>query len=173
MLTRICSVDLKSGILCQRCEEKVRSGEITKLDLEVAKVLLELEARYPALQSVYLHKAVEAGNILAIIVNKSDIPRLRECGGRLRKEISERIGRQKILIMAPNEENRQFLENLFAPASILTVNTIWVPDGSIETKVVIPKRDLPKIPAKIEDLKELAKKVQNLTLRVEFESASG
>lgn len=168
-MTKVCSIDLKSGILCQRCEEKVRSGEITKLDLEVAKVLLDLESRYPTLQTVYMHRAIAAGDVLAILVNKGDVPRILGYGGKLLKEISEKTGKRRIKIAAHNEETRRFLEDLFAPASILTVNTVWIPDGSTETKVVIPKRDGNKLPAKVEDLKDLAKRIHNVTLRIEFE----
>ncbi len=169
MLTKVCSIDLKSGILCQRCEEKVRSGEITKLDLEVAKILLDLEGRYPALQNVYLHRAVEAGDVLAILVNRGDVPHILGYGGKLLKAISEKTGKRMIKITAYNEETRRFLEGLFAPASILTVNTVWIPDGSTETKVVIPKKDDRKLPARVEALKDLAKRIHNVTLRIEFE----
>ncbi len=170
MLTKICSVDLKSGILCQRCEKKVKSGEFSKLDLEVARILLKMEEKYPALQKVYFHKAIESGNTLVILVNKGDVQKILSYGGKILKEISEKTGKRKIRILASNAEPRRFLEDLFAPASILTINKIWLPDGSTETKVVIPKKDERKLPINIEALKEIAKSIQSITLRVEFES---
>jgi hypothetical protein len=39
---------LKSGILCPKCSEKVKSGEITDSDLKIARVLLSLEESYPS-----------------------------------------------------------------------------------------------------------------------------
>ncbi len=170
MLTKICGVDLKSGILCPKCEEKVRSGEVSELDLKVAKVLLDLESKYPALQSVYFHKAIESGNTLVILVNKEDVSRILSYGGKIIREISEKTGARKVRILPYTEDVRRFLEELFAPASILTINTIWLPDGSTETKVVIPRKDVRKLPANIQVLKEFAKNIMGMTLRVEFES---
>ena len=33
-------------------------------------------------------------------------------------------------------DDRKFLEDLFVPFSILTINTIWLPDGTTETRVI-------------------------------------
>ena len=171
MLTKICSVDLKSGILCPKCEEKVKSGEVSELDLKVAKILLELENRYQALQTVYFHKALEFKDTLVILVNKGDVHKILSYGGKILREISEKVGKKRVRILAYNDEPRRFLEDLFAPASILTINKIWLPDGSEETKVVIPRRDAKKLPENIHVLKEFAKNIMGMTLRVEFEGA--
>jgi transcription antitermination factor NusA-like protein len=170
MLTKICAVDLKSGILCPKCEEKVRSGEVSQLDLKVAKVLLDLENKYPALQTVYFHKAIESGDNLVILVDRGDVSKILSYGGRILREISEKTGKRRVRILAYNDEPRRFLEYLFAPASILTINKIWLPDGSEETKVVIPRKDMRKLPGDIQVLKEFAKSIMGMTLRVEFES---
>ncbi|RLI24932.1 MAG: hypothetical protein DRO52_04795 [Candidatus Hecatellales archaeon] len=172
MHTKICTVDLKSGILCPKCEEKVRRGEVTQLDLKVAKVLLSLESKYSALQNAYFYKAVESGDTLVILVDKKDVPRILSHGGKLLKEISERTGKRRVRILAYNADKRRLLEELFAPASILTVNTLWLPDGSTETKVVLSSRDARKLPLSISTVKDLAKNLMNINLRVEFEEAS-
>lgn len=169
MLSKICSIDLKSGILCPKCEERVNSGEISKLDLEIAKTLTDLENRYAALQTLYFHKSVVAGDTLAILVNKQDVSRVLSYGGKILKEISEKTGRRKIRIIGFNEENKRFLEDLFTPAQILAINKIWLPDGSTETKVVIPRRDERRLPANPETLKDLARSIKDMTLRIELE----
>jgi transcription antitermination factor NusA-like protein len=166
---KICNFCLKSGILCPQCEEKVRRGDVSELDLQIAKILSELENKYPALQTVYFHKSIESNDVLVILVNKGDVPRILSYGGKILREISDKTGKRKIRILAYNEEPRRFLEDLFAPALVLTINTVWLPDGSTETKVVIPKRDMRKMPASVEVLKDLAKNIRNITLRVEFE----
>ena len=38
----LCSFCLKSGILCQKCSAKVKAGEITDLDLRIARLLLSV-----------------------------------------------------------------------------------------------------------------------------------
>ncbi|RLI34764.1 hypothetical protein DRO53_02865 [Candidatus Bathyarchaeota archaeon] len=169
MRSKICTVDLKSGILCPKCEEKVRMGEVSQLDLEVAKALLSLESKYPALQDVYFHKAVEAGDLLVVLVGRNDLPKVLSYGGRLGRELSEKLGKRKVKFIAYDSDKRRLLEELFSPAAILTVNTLWLPDGSTETKVVISRRDARRIPISIKTIKDLAKSLMNISLRVEFE----
>jgi transcription antitermination factor NusA-like protein len=66
-------------------------------------------------------------------------------------------------------DDREFLEDLFSPLSILTINTIWIPDGSTETKVILTGRQPRKMPVDLEVVKTIAKDLKGMTLRVEFE----
>lgn len=85
---------VKSGILCRQCEEKVRKGQITKLDLEVIKTLAEFEGKYPVLKDVFFHKAKETGDTLAILVNKKDMGKILSYGGKIIRELSDRTGKR-------------------------------------------------------------------------------
>ena len=76
MKTELCSFCLKSGILCHKCSAKVKAGEISDIDLRIARLLLSLEEKYPALQNVCFYKAVEANRTLAIVVGHGDVPRI-------------------------------------------------------------------------------------------------
>ncbi|NWF87493.1 hypothetical protein HXY32_06780 [Candidatus Bathyarchaeota archaeon] len=167
MKTTLCSFCLKSGILCQKCSEKVRSGEVSELDLKIAQLLLSLEEKYPSLQSVYFRGAVDAGKTLAIIVGSGDVPRLLGFGGKIIRALGEEIGRN-IRVLEYGVDDRKFLEDLFAPLSILTINTIWLPDGTTETRVILRKRRGSQPPFDVKALKEIARKVRKMTLRVEF-----
>ncbi|MGB9756726.1 MAG: hypothetical protein ACPLVJ_02970 [Candidatus Bathyarchaeales archaeon] len=167
MKTELCSFCLKSGILCQKCLAKVKSGEITELDLKIARLLLALEEKYPSLQNVYFHKAVDADKTLAVIVGPGDVPRLLGYGGKIIKALGEEVGRS-IRVLEYGVDDRKFLEDLFAPLSIVTINTIWLPDGTTETRVILKKRRGSQPPFDVKALKEIARKVRNITLRVEF-----
>ncbi|HUT16813.1 MAG TPA: transcription elongation factor NusA, partial [Acidobacteriota bacterium] len=81
MKTELCSFCLKSGILCQKCSAKVKAGEISELDLRIARLLLSLEEKYPSLQNICFYKAVVVDRTLAIIVGHGDVPRLLGYGG--------------------------------------------------------------------------------------------
>jgi transcription antitermination factor NusA-like protein len=165
--TELCSFCLKSGILCQKCLAKVKSGEITELDLKIARLLLALEEKYPSLQNVYFHKAVDADKTLAVIVGPGDVPRLLGYGGKIIKALGEEVGRS-VRVLEYGVDYRKFLEDLFAPLSIVTINTIWLPDGTTETRVILKKRRGSRPPFDVKALKEIARKVRNITLRVEF-----
>ncbi len=167
--TELCSFCVKSGILCPRCQEKLNRGRISQLDLKVIQLLTELEKNYPILQEVHFHKAAEVGETLAIMVDRRDIGKIVGVEGSIIRAISEHAGRKKIKILGYGGDDRQFLEELFSPLSILTINTVWLPDGSTETKAILQGRIPRHMPVDLEVAKQLAKEIQGLTLRVEFE----
>lgn len=163
----LCSFCLKSGILCQKCSARLKSGEISELDVKIACLLLSLEEKYPSLQNVYFHRAVEAGETLAVIVGPGDVPRLLGYGGRIVRTLSEETGKS-IRVLEDGADERKFLEDLLAPMSIMTINTIWLPDGSTETRAIVRKRRRSQMSFDVKALKEIAQKIRNMTLRVEF-----
>jgi len=165
--TALCSFCLKSGILCQKCSAKIESGEVSEADLKIARLLLSLEQKYPSLQNVYFHKAVEVGKTLAVIVGPGDVSRLLVYGGKIVKALGEETGK-RVRVLENGVDDRKFLEDLFAPLSIVTINTIWLPDGTTETRVILRKRRGMQLPFDVKALKEIAGKVRNITLRVEF-----
>lgn len=167
MKTVLCSFCLKSGILCQKCLTRVKSGEISEADLKIARLLLSMEEKYPSLQNVSFHRAVEADRTLALIVGSGDVPRLLGHGGKIMKTLSEETGRN-IRVLEYGVADRKFLEDLFAPLNILTINTIWLPDGTTETRVILRKRRGASLPFDVKALKEIASEVRKMTLRVEF-----
>lgn len=166
-MVNICHFCLKSGILCPKCQAKLRIGEISKTDLEIGRLLLSLETVYPPLQEVYFHKAVETDGVFALIVGRGDVARLLSYGGKIVRAISEKTGKS-VRVLEYGVDDRKFLEDLFAPLSIIAINTIWLPDGSQETRVILRKRGRKPSPSYIDGLKQVAQKVRSMTLRVEF-----
>ena len=167
MKTVLCNFCLKSGILCPKCQAKIKSGEVDEVDLRVARSLLSLEKTYPSLQDVYFHKAVEVNDLLVVIVERGDMSRLLGHRGKIVRTLGEETGK-KIRVLEHGVDYRKFLEDLFAPLSILTINTIWLPDGTTETRVILRRRGRRSPPIKVDALKEIAQKVRGITLRVEF-----
>jgi transcription antitermination factor NusA-like protein len=163
----LCSFCLKSGILCQKCSAKVKAGEITDLDLRIARLLLSLEEKYPSLQNVYFHRAIDVSRTLAVIVGHGDVPRLLGYGGKIIKALGEETGKS-VRILESGVDDRKFLEDLFTPLNILTINTIWLPDGTTETRVILKRKRGSQMPFDIKAITEIARKVRNMSLRVEF-----
>jgi transcription antitermination factor NusA-like protein len=161
---------IKSGILCRKCQEKIEKGQITDLDLKIIRLLSDLEKENPALQDVTYHKAVEADGNLAILVDRRDMSKMLAGGARIVHIISDSLGKT-VKILGYGGDDRKFLEDLFSPLSILTLNTIWIPDGSTETKVILTGRQPRRMPVDLEIVKKLAKQLHDMTLRIEFERA--
>jgi transcription antitermination factor NusA-like protein len=158
---------LKSGILCQKCSAKVKAGEVSQLDLKVARLLLSLEEKYPSLQNVCFYKAVDVERTLAIIVGHGDMPKILGYSGKITKAIADETGKN-VKVLEQGVDDRKFLEDLFIPFSILTINTIWLPDGTTETRVILKRKRGSQLPYDVKALKEIASKVRNMSLRVEI-----
>ncbi len=159
---------VKSGILCRRCEEKVEKGQVTQLDLKVIQRMVELEKDNPVLQDVTYHKSVEADGVMAVLVDKKDMPKLLGGGAKIVKDLGETFGK-RVKLISYGGDDREFLEDLFNPMSILTINTVWIPDGSTETKVILTGRRPRNMPVDLEKVRKIAEELKGMTLRVEFE----
>ena len=167
MKTELCGFCLKSGILCQKCSAKVKAGEISQLDLKIARLLLSLEEKYPSLQNVCFYKAIEVEKTLAIIVGHGDVPRLLGYSGKIIKALGDETGKN-VRVLENGVDDRKFLEDLFIPFSILTINTIWLPDGTTETRVILKRKRGAQLPFDLKALKEISSKVRKMSLRVEI-----
>lgn len=167
MKTELCSFCLKSGMLCLKCSTKVKAGEISDLDLKIARLLLTMEEKYSALQSVCFYKAVGVNRTLAILVGHGDVPKLLGYGGKIIRAIGDETGKS-VRIIEQGVDDRKFLEDLFTPLNILTINTIWLPDGTTETRVILRKRRGPQPSFDLNALKEIAQKMRKMSLRIEF-----
>ena len=167
MKTELCNFCLKSGILCQKCSTKVKEGKISNLDLKIARFLFSLEKKYPSLHNISFFKAFEAGRTLAIVVGHGDIPKVIGYGGKIIKTINEEMGKS-VRVLEHGVEDRKFLGDLFTPLDILTINTIWLPDNTTETRVILKMKRGAKLPFDLKALKEIAEKVRKVVLRIEF-----
>jgi hypothetical protein len=54
------------------------------------------------------------------------------------------------------------------PAEIVSINKIWIPDGTTETRVILAGSRR-KLPIDQNSVKKLAREIEGITLRVEFE----
>lgn len=165
--TELCSFCLKSNILCTKCSAKVKTGEVSELYLKIARILLSLEKKYPFLQKVHFYKVVDAAKTLAIVVGQGDVPRILGYRGKIIKFLSLETGKS-IRVLEYGVNDRKFLEDLFAPLSILTINKIWLPDGTTETRVILKKKWGLRPPFDVKALKQVAYKVRKMVLRVEY-----
>jgi transcription antitermination factor NusA-like protein len=154
-------------MLCQKCAAKVKAGDISDLDLRIARLLLSLEEKYPSLQNVCFYKAVDVNKTLAVLVGRGDVPRILGYGGKIVKAISDETGKS-VRVLEQGVDDRKFLEDLFIPLSILTINTIWLPDGTTETRVILRRRRSGQLPFDLKAIKEIAQKMRKMSLRVEF-----
>ncbi|HXW37567.1 MAG TPA: hypothetical protein VEJ36_06685 [Nitrososphaerales archaeon] len=162
----ICNFDAKTGILCATCESKLKSGQISKADVEASKALAKLAERSAEVGRMSLVKAVDVAGDYVLELEAADVNAVR-ANPELAASLEAAL-KGKVWFVVARGSDRSFLEDLFYPARVLTVNTVWLPDGSKLTKVITPSRRAGHA-ADVERLKGVVKEMKGITLAVESE----
>ncbi|HYX55142.1 MAG TPA: hypothetical protein VE818_03200 [Nitrososphaeraceae archaeon] len=170
MKTPICSFDAKTGTLCSKCEDKLRSGHLTQADVECAVKLVKIAERDQEINKFTMINAYHVNGDIVLVLQRSDLSALRS-----NVELSRKIEQQfenKVWFVEAEATDKRFLENLFFPARILTINLIWLPDGSKLTKVIVAAKDGQVSGINVEQIQKITKTVRNIELLVDFEPTS-
>jgi hypothetical protein len=163
----ICAFDAKTGILCANCESKLRSGQITKADVEASKALIHVADRISELNKATLKRSFESGGNYVLEFDQADLSYLRS-NPALFPELDASM-KGKVWVVGAGGSDRKFLEDVFYPAKVLTVNTVWLPDGSKRTKVIVPGRRSERYTGDFEKLRDMVKQARGIELLVETE----
>jgi transcription antitermination factor NusA-like protein len=168
----ICAFDAKTGILCAKCESKIKSGNLTYADVEASIKLSKLSEHNLDISKFTLAGALRIEEDLILLLRGSDILALR--GNNVLLKQVEQAFNGKVWFIEAEATDRRFLENLFFPAKIVTVNLVWLPDGNKITRVIIAARKSGQqssisTATTIEKIQKIAKFARNIELLVEFE----
>jgi transcription antitermination factor NusA-like protein len=163
----ICSFDAKTGILCAKCESKLKNGEISKADVEASKTLIHLADKFPELGKVTLRRSFESGGNYVMEFEQADLTHLR-ANPKLAPELDAAM-KGKVWVVGAGGSDRKFLEDIFYPAKVLTVNTVWLTDGGKRTKVIVPARRSERYAGDFEKLRDMVRQARGIELLVETE----
>ncbi len=163
----ICNFDSKTGILCANCESRLRKGEISSADVEASKAIIRISERIPELKRSTLRRAFEAGGTYVLEFEQADLSPLRS-NSTVYPELEGAL-KGKVWIVRAGGSERKFLEDVFFPAKVLTVNTIWLPDGGKRTKVIVPAKRSERRIGDFDKLRDAVKQARGIELLVETE----
>jgi len=163
----ICTFDAKTGILCANCRSKLARGEISKADVEASKALVGLSESRQELSRSTFKKGVESKGNYILEFEASDLPSLRS-DPALTSEM-EAVLKGKVWLTSFGSTERKFLEDAFYPTKILTVNTVWLPDGSKRTKVILPSNKSERHLGDFDSLRTAVKEARGIDLLMETE----
>jgi transcription antitermination factor NusA-like protein len=103
-----------------------------------------------------------------LILRGSDISVIR-ANSTLSRKFEDEF-QSKVWFIEAEGTDRRFIENLFFPAKVLTVNLVWLPDGNKLTSIIISAKNRSEINVNVEKIKKIAKQIRNIELLVEFEN---
>ena len=163
----ICYFDARTGILCANCESRLQKGMISTADVEASKAVAHLADRIPELGKATLKRAFEVNGSYVLEFERTDMGPLR-ANQDLHSELEGAL-KGKVWIVGAGGNDREFLEDVFFPARVLTVNTVWLPDGGKKTKVIVPARRSERRIGDFDKLREAVKQARGIELLVETE----
>lgn len=149
MVLPVCDVCLKSGILCQGCENKLESGEISQIDLDIAKVLFKLGDG-----KIGFKKTIEVGDIVIIITDKDQVGKLIGKNGKIVRELSRTVGK-KIRVVGQDSDLKSVSKDILAPARVSGINIVYGKDGEEKYKIRVMQEDSRKLPGRLDVLNEI------------------
>ncbi len=153
MVLPICDVCLKSGMLCQGCENKLKSGEITQLDLDIAQLLYKLGEG-----NIGFKKTIEIGDVVIIVTEKDQVGKIIGKSGKIVRAISKKIGK-KVRVIGEGSDFREISRDILAPARISGINIVYGKDGEERYKIRVMKEDSRRLPARLDVLNDIMKQL--------------
>ena len=162
----VCNFDLESDMLCTSCQAKLDRGEITAFDIEFSKWLLEKEKDHPNLQGLTLLRATRTENRLILIVKKksNDLLLAEE---DIMDELQEKYG--EVMIVEGPVKLRTIIKKFIAPASEVGVNSLYLPDGSKESIVMLRGEDRERIKYSTDELRTIVSAIVRESVLFEYQ----
>ena len=163
----ICVFDAKNAVLCPQCEGKVDKGELTKADVEASITLAKIAKSNNVVENFTLFSCREFDGSFVLSLAKNDIMVIRQ--SRTLYRLLQDQFKGKIWLVEAEETDKRFIEDLFFPTKILSINSVWAPGGIQKTKAVVSGRWTSKFPIDTEKVIQIVKNARNLDIEIEFE----
>ncbi|AHC51124.1 transcription elongation factor NusA [Sulfolobus acidocaldarius SUSAZ] len=159
---------VKSGLLCNRCQSLVEKGEVENFEVDLLKQLIELEeTQFRELKDSTYHKSYKVGNLLILIVTSGSQMSYQKWI-KVAKALQEKIG-LRVRVLEKSNSIKSTAVQLLTPARVLGVNTVWLPDGTVQYVVRISKQEKRFLPADETSLEEALSKIHSTQVRIRVE----
>ena len=167
MKTPICSFDARTGVLCPKCDLRLKSGQISETDVDASIKLTKASEKNQEISKLSLIKAEIVDGEYLLVLEPGSLAPLRH-DPVFQKSLQNVLG-AKVWLTEADTTDKKALEDLFFPVRIANVNTVWLPDGSKMTKVVIPGRKTERFPHNTDMISRILHASRGIDLMVEFE----
>lgn len=168
MKTPICEVCLKSGILCPGCQQKLDKGEVSELDVKIARALYKASLRSKEIKDIRFDRSIVVNDLVILVVDRKDAPLLTGKGGKVVKSLGTQI-KMNVRVLGDLHNLRGVADDLVRPARLLGVNTVYSTDGTTRHKIRIAREDAQKMPLGLGDFQALIARLTGQEVTTVFE----
>ncbi len=161
-LDKIC---VKSGILCPTCQRKVDMGIVDKNEIPIMKALMGLEDKLKELRRGEYIKSYDLNGLVIVLIRdhweKEEVEKIS-------RELSNVLRRRTKVVVYTNDR-KYLVEQILYPATLLGMNTLWLPDGTEQIIVRVSRRDQRFIGGRKSLLEKLLADLLKKNVRIRFE----
>lgn len=154
-------------VLCPKCESKIESGSITKADVDASIKLAQLAKSNHIIDKFTLYSCKEFNGNFVLSLAKNDIMIIRQ--SRVLYRLLQDQFQGKIWLVEADENDKKFIEDLFFPTKILSINLVWAQGGVQKTKAVVSGKWTSRFPIDTNKVIQIVKNARNLDIEIEFE----
>jgi hypothetical protein len=145
------------------------SGSISQDDVDASIKLIRLADRNQEINKFTLVRGTRVNGDFILVLRGHDISVLRS-NSELANKIEREMG-QKVWFVETEASDRRFIESLFHPMKVLSVNFYWLPGSSKLTKVIIAG-EAKSTETDLDKIQKIAKVVRDIELLIEFKDNS-
>ncbi len=160
---------LKSGVLCPRCRKLVEEGKVENFEVDIMKALIELEEKtqdFKFLRDSSYVKSYLTDDFCVLIVEVPDDV-TQHALIKLSRALSDKLG-YRVRVVKKVNDMKMMIAQIVAPARIQGVNSLWLPDGSVQHIVRIPRYDAKLLPTSIENLEKLFNMIFGANIKIKL-----
>ena len=163
---------VKTGVLCPRCRRLVESGAVSEFEVDIMRYLIDLE-NDPEYKNFLINftyvKAYKISDTIVILGEFS-----QRSDQRIIQRISRALGdkldaKVRIISVSTRKDIKSIVSQLVFPARIIGVNIVWLPDGSHQYIVRIPRGDLRYMLMSSDNLERLVEIISGENVRIRIE----
>ena len=167
-LDQIC---VRTGILCPRCQRLVDTGAVQRFEVDIMKALLELEGRadFKFLKDATYVKSMTSNNTIILLIEVKNAILQSRMLTKLGRSLAEKIGKKVRVVNVANNNLRDIASQLVYPARVIGINTLWLPDGTIEHIVRIPRSDKRYLPLNTLTLENILSQITGMNVKIRME----
>jgi transcription antitermination factor NusA-like protein len=131
--------------LCRECSEKLQSGSISQLEMDVQRAIYQLGERFPAVREANIRDVLHMDDMVVIITDRRSVGLLIGRGGRVAKVLSRKLKR-RIRILSISKGLKELVQDALYPAQLLGLNIVYLPGSEEKYRAVISKTDQERLP---------------------------
>jgi hypothetical protein len=164
-LDRMC---IQSGKLCASCDKLYQNEEISDIDIDFGKILMNTAKSQKFLSNITILQIVETEHQIFIITNIEDKRKLQRAGVSLMSSFKG-VDNRDVLFLEKTKNPKKFIEGLIGPELLVSTSTVFLPPFSEkELKVKIKKDNKSKLKILADDLSKLTQALLGMEAHYSF-----